>query len=259
MRPSQNELVRRRNGKKPGRSALVWMLLGSVLLHLLAFAYLSTRPPPLPVKVSRPMELVEIDVQPQRPVPPRNPTKPPPPRPQTQTATKPPPPLPPPTARTEKPPPSTETAPPPPASGGTPGRTETAQGTPPPVRAPLVLTPSLHALPGTEGIPVPSEGQIGGSTIRPDDPSLSPTVRREQERKRVHDRVQDFLETDLGEARAQRGLAHPYLASFRESLLGELGRHGAPTPQQLGFNGLKNMVNNYLSTASQYESSALMA
>jgi hypothetical protein len=63
------------------------------------------------------------------------------------------------------------------------------------------------------------------------------------------------MEDDLGDARAQRGLPHPYLSAFRQSLLAALGRHGAGgglTPRDLGTNAMQNFVKNYLATASNY-------
>jgi hypothetical protein len=97
------------------------------------------------------------------------------------------------------------------------------------------------------------EGSPGGRTIHPDDPSLSPEALREAERVRVGRRVQTFAEDELAEARAQRGLPHPYLSKMRSALMAQLGRKGAVTPQELGVgNAMQSFAKNYQDAASQY-------
>lgn len=112
----------------------------------------------------------------------------------------------------------------------------------------LILTPRVDALPWKG-----PEGSSGGRTLHPDDPSLSPEALREEERARVGERVQTFAEDQLAEARAQRGLPHPYLEKMRASFLAQLGRPGAVTPRELGVgNAMQAFSKNYRDAASQF-------
>jgi hypothetical protein len=93
----------------------------------------------------------------------------------------------------------------------------------------------------------------GGRTVRPGDSSVSPEALREAERTRVSRRVQTFAEDDLAEARAQRGLPHPYLGKIGSALMAQLGRPGAVTAQQLGVsNAGQAFAKNYQAAASQF-------
>ncbi|HZH02221.1 MAG TPA: hypothetical protein VEY30_00470, partial [Myxococcaceae bacterium] len=63
---------------------------------------------------------------------------------------------------------------------------------------------------------------------------------------RVGSRVQGWAEDTLAQARAQKGLAHPYLANLRETFKEQLGVPNGPTPRDLGVgSAVKEMARNY--------------
>ncbi len=117
------------------------------------------------------------------------------------------------------------------------------------------LTPSLEILGGgTEG---PGEGGVAlrGRTFRAGegDPYGSEAARREEERFRVHGRVDGWAKDSLAEARAQRGLPHPYIGGVGEALREGLGRAEGGTPAALGAAGAAEfMLRRYADAAAEY-------
>jgi hypothetical protein len=75
-------------------------------------------------------------------------------------------------------------------------------------------------------------GSGRGRTIYPDDPSFSPEISRAEEEHRVQERVNGMAADTMAEARAQRGLPHPYFASVREAVGSKL--EAEARAQQLG-------------------------
>jgi hypothetical protein len=223
-RTLQESSLRRRS-----RAAwLLWALVGSALLHLVLFELWSGEVEPA---AARPQgELVEFEVaRPGRPkTAPIRPERTSPQRRRSGEAAA----------------PAQATAPP-----EAERRSDTPRVARPQPGAPIVLTPSTRAFPWSAPPPL-----AGGQTLHPDDQRFSPEVKREEERARVHQRVQTFLEDELGQARAQRGLAHPYLGGLREALLADLGTRGAITPRQLGgqSTGGQAFLKSYLAAAEAY-------
>ncbi len=66
-----------------------------------------------------------------------------------------------------------------------------------------------------------------GHTLRPDDPSLSPAAVAAREKALVTARVTGWAEDELAEARAQRGLPHPYFTEVRDAARAGLAKLAA--------------------------------
>ena len=200
------------------RSNLKPALLISLALHAALIAYLSTRPAPAPLPpAAPPLEWVEVEVK--------------------QTPPSPPPERPAPVAKKKE---TVQNAPRPSASAplaeSGPARVGEPHADAVEERAPLAEAPAPQSAPGdrlitllprsdlplgTGGIAVPS-GK--GHTLRPDDPSLSKEVQDAEAEHRVSGRVNGFLEDTLSEARAQRGLPHPYFTGVGEAARAGLDR-----------------------------------
>jgi hypothetical protein len=104
-----------------------------------------------------------------------------------------------------------------------------------------------------EELDSPSGEDQRGRTISPDDPSLSGWVKRAEEELRVKQRVDGFAGDAAAEARAQRGLPHPYLTQVREALRGGLNAADGGTPAALGAHqAVEFLFNQYRSAAEQY-------
>jgi hypothetical protein len=103
------------------------------------------------------------------------------------------------------------------------------------------------------GVPAPPQEAPGGSTLRPDDPSLSEWARRAEEEHRVKERVERWTEDAAAESRAQRGLPHPYLTQVGEKLRASLDAAPGGTPQALGApDTLEFLFNQYKGAAEEY-------
>jgi hypothetical protein len=108
----------------------------------------------------------------------------------------------------------------------------------------IALTPSV-----TPSEPEPKRGE----TVYPDDPRFSPEARRAEAEKRVGERVQGHAQGLLGQARAQRGLPHPYFTAVRDGLRADL----ATSARKARFGPLakpifKDALDKLLGTAEQY-------
>lgn len=107
-------------------------------------------------------------------------------------------------ASTERP----QRAPEPVAASPTPVRSDAPRSDVPRSAPVPNLFPPQIALSERGTFPVePSRGE----TVHPDDPRFSPEVIAAQEERRVKGRVDSWTGDELAEARAQRGLPHPYL------------------------------------------------
>ena len=116
-------------------------------------------------------------------------------------------------------------SPPPPAAApeeGAAGEADSSAGSASDVPcAPRIsLFPQLSLAPGGDFAALPSRGH----TVYPDDPSLSPEALRAEEEHRVGARVGGWTEDTLAEARAQRGLPHPYFSGVGEAARAGLER-----------------------------------
>jgi hypothetical protein len=99
----------------------------------------------------------------------------------------------------------------------------------------------------------PSATEPGGTTIHPGDPSLSEWAKRAEEEVRVKGRVDGWADDAVAEARAQRGLPHPYLTEVGEALRGGLNSADGGTPAALGApQALEFLFNRYRNAAEQY-------
>jgi hypothetical protein len=115
--------------------------------------------------------------------------------------------------------------------------------------APPSLLPKLELAP--EGSFPAHSGR--GHTLYPDDPSLSPEVARAVEEKRVRERVGGMMSETLAEARAQRGLPHPYFSGVREALTS--GLETEARAQKLGTSlttVLQKFADHYVDSAESY-------
>ncbi len=117
---------------------------------------------------------------------------------------------------------------------------------------PISLFPSLSLAPGTSSRETePSHGE----TVHPDDPRFSPDVVRAETEFRVKKRVTTWAEDGLAEARAQRGLPHPYFSGVGDAARAALDRgareHGI-TATSTQF--MKSIGKRYADAASSYAS-----
>ncbi len=114
------------------------------------------------------------------------------------------------------------------------------------------LLPSMEVL--GDGSESPAPGSRG-RTLRAEDgdPYGSEAARREEEQFRVHGRVDGWARDSLAEARAQRGLPHPYVSGMGNALREGLGRAEGGTPEALGAPGAAGfMVRRYFDSAEAY-------
>ncbi len=114
------------------------------------------------------------------------------------------------------------------------------------------LTPSADALPfsGQSGVPI---GPAPGRTLRPGDPGESRDVALARERANVGERVDGWMGDTLAGARAENGLAHPYIYEVRDQLAQTLAHTDGGTPKQLGVtNGFAQMEQNYARAREKY-------
>src|SRR5919106_6029099 len=113
--------------------------------------------------------------------------------------------------------------------------------------------PSLDPSDSVAGVPVQPPDKPGGSTVRPDDPSLSEWAQRAEEEHRVKERVEGWAEDAAAESRAQRGLPHPYLTRVGEKLRAALDAAPGGTPQALGApDTLEYLFNQYKGAAEEF-------
>lgn len=152
-------------------------------------------------------------------------------------------------------PPKTISQVPPPRPPADPTATP-AQPPVPPVDRPVSKPspPSLDPGDSALGLPVPpGNGGTSGKTLRPEDPSLSESVRRAEEEHRVEQRVQAWAQDAAAESRAQRGLPHPYVRQVGEAMRNALDTAKGGTPAALGApDALQFLFNRYMSAAPDY-------
>jgi hypothetical protein len=191
------------------RSKLNHAVLISLGLHLALGLWFSARPAPASVSLPAPVEatLTWVDVAPA-------PSPPPVARPEPVKRKRPLPVRPPAEAAARVAAPVSEELAPS-GSAGEAAAPSTLKAEPSgPARPRLDLFPRLSLSPSGE-FPVPASR---GHTLRPDDPSLSPEVLALEEEHRVHERVSGWTDDTLADARAQRGLPHPYFTGVGEAL-----------------------------------------
>ncbi len=181
-------------------------LLASLLLHAGLGLLLQRTTEPPPVVHTHPLEWVTVDVE-VEPEPPPPAPRPQPTRPSAKTK---------PTKGAVREPAPAETAPP-----------STAEPESDAPRA-VLEKPSER---GGLLLPASSFGPDGelseaprGRTLRPDDPSFDPVAIRAEEARVVKKRVDGWTQDELAEARAQRGLPHPYFSGLREAAIAGLGK-----------------------------------
>lgn len=161
--------------------------------------------------------------------------------------------------RSLKPPPTAprQPAPAPPASTGAPEQLALGAQSEGPSSAPASPAPRklelFPRLPLSGGMPVASAPPTG-RTIRPDDPSLSPEVKRLEEEHRVGGRVGGWAKDALAEARAGAGAGggHPYLGGVGTAMRSGLRSAKGGTQGALGANPAEVMFNRWTGAMEDY-------
>jgi hypothetical protein len=182
------------------RSSLRLALVVSLFLHFILGGWMVLRPPEPPVE-NRPGEIwFEEVAPPKKPKPPEEAKKP---QPEDKEAAK----KKKKVAVSDRPPPeATITESSPPARSDAP-----SADSPRAAPAPNLFPPQIALSPGGSIAVEPSRGE----TVHPDDPRFSKDVIAAKEKQLVTGRVQAWTGDELAEARAQRGLPHPYLMALR--------------------------------------------
>jgi hypothetical protein len=222
-------------------------LLLSLVLHVLLGVWMVTRPTPFPAPPpERPLQVTfETVTAPPPPAPPKPvepepaPKKPlEPVRPAAKLATR----EPPPSAAQEAPSAPVDDVP---RAEGPRAEAPTAAPGPAPILFPSQLGVAEN---GTFEV-APRRGE----TVRPDDPRFSKEVLNAQAEQRVKARVTDWAEDTLAEARAQRGLPHPYFSGVRDAARAGLDKLAAQKGVRASFaQAAGAMAGRYLEGASSY-------
>ncbi|WP_224362650.1 TonB C-terminal domain-containing protein [Hyalangium versicolor] len=94
-----------------------------------------------------------------------------------------------------------------------------------------------------------------GRTLHPDDPSLAPEVLAAEEKARVTERVQTFVEDELAQLRVENGLVHPYFSEIRTALEKQMEK-----PPLFDVKGnSQRLAQSYVKRAQQYGATGTLA
>jgi hypothetical protein len=216
----------------------------SLVLHGGLLAWMVTQPPPPPASASRPLQL-ELWFEPEAAATPPAPAPAPAPAPQR----------PPPAQRVAARAPEAQ----PPSPPSSPAGADSPTAGPPEhdvpgadvAPRPNLALPQPHLAGGPEGVPEAGSGH--GETVYPDDPRFSAEARRADAEKRVKGRVSGWAEDTLAEARAQRGLPHPYFTAVRDAARAGLGKLADAKGLRATFGqAAQALAGRYLDSASNY-------
>lgn len=234
------------SGSVTSRPNLKPALLLSLLLHVLLGVWMVTRPTPFPkAPPERPIQVTFETVTAPPPEPPK-PEEPQPPAPKPREAVKPAPKV---ATRTPQPSSAPEEQP----SGPVDDSPRASAALPP---EPTASGPAPILFPSQLGVAEQGTFEVSprrGETVRPDDPRFSKEVLNAQAEQRVKARVTGWAEDTLAEARAERGLPHPYFTGVREAARAGLGKLAAEKGVRATLGQAMGAVaGRYLEGASSY-------